>query len=75
MGIQVEKFTTPKKVNIYFFLPEFSAMKTMTWQYHVNESAKGRYNMILGRDLLTYMGLDLKFYEDVIIGSDRTYEG
>ena len=31
--------------------------------------------MILGRDLLTALGLDLKFSEDIIIGGEGPYEG
>ena len=31
--------------------------------------------MILGRDLLTALGMDLKFSEDVIIGGDGPYKG
>ena len=31
--------------------------------------------MILCRDLLTALGLDLKFFENLIIGSEGPYEG
>ena len=31
--------------------------------------------MILGRDLLTALGLDIRFSENIIIGGDGTYEG
>ena len=31
--------------------------------------------MILGRDLLTSLGLDLKFSENIIIGGEGSYEG
>ena len=40
-------------VKIDFTLPELSATKIVTWDCHVNYSATGRYDMILGRDLLT----------------------
>ena len=33
----------------------------MTWECHVNDSAKGRYNIILGKDLILSLGLNLKF--------------
>ena len=65
---QSGKFTTSKKVNIDFFLPEFSAKKIVTWKFHVDESTKGIYDMILSRYLLTTMVLDLKFPDNVIIG-------
>ena len=44
---------TNLEVNIYFTLPELSATKIVTYIYHVDDSAKGRYDIILGRDLLT----------------------
>ena len=47
----------------------------MTWKYYVDESTKGRYNTILGRDLLTALGLDLKFYENVILRGEGPDEG
>ena len=45
--------TTNIKVKIYITLPELSATKIMTWNCHVDESAKGRYDMILGINILT----------------------
>ena len=62
------KFTSSEKVHVDFFLPEFSATKILTWKCHVDKSTIGRYDMILGRDLLTVLGLDLKFSENVIHG-------
>ena len=47
----------------------------MTWKCHVDESTTGRYDMILGRDLLTALGLDIKFYENVILGREGPYKG
>ena len=41
----------------------------------MDESAEGRYDMILGRDLLDDLGLDLKFYERTIIVGGGPYEG
>ena len=37
----------------------------MTYNCRVDDSYKGRYEMILGRDLLTALVLNLKFYEHV----------
>ena len=68
-------FTTSKKVNIYFCLPEFSAAKIVTWKCHVYESTNDRYNIILGRDILIAPGLDLKFSQSIIIGGEGPYEG
>ena len=47
----------------------------MTYKLHVDESAKGRYDMILGRYLLTNLGLNLKFSERVIEAGDGTFKG
>ena len=57
---QAVSITTNIGVKIYFTLPELSATKTVMWNYHVDDSAKGLYAMILGRYLLTYLGLNLK---------------
>ena len=56
-------------------LPAFSATKIVTWKCHVNESTNGRYDMVLGKDLLTTLVLDVKFSDNVKIGSEVTYEG
>ena len=47
-------------------MPALSATNVMTGDCHVDESAKGGYDMILGRDILTELGLNLKFSEHVI---------
>ena len=49
--------------------------KTVTWKCHIDESTTGRYDMILGRDLLTALGLDLKFSENVIRGVEGPHKG
>ena len=41
--------TTNLNIKIYFTLIELSATKTMTWNCHVDEYAKGRYDIILER--------------------------
>ena len=51
--------TTNLKVNIYFTLHELSATKTMTWNCHVGDSSKGRYDLILGRYLLMELRLNI----------------
>ena len=38
--------TTNIKVKIYFNLPEIRATKNVTWNCHVDETAKGRYDII-----------------------------
>ena len=50
---QPVNITTNFKVEIDSILPELSATNFVTWKYHVDESSKDRYDMILGRDILT----------------------
>ena len=49
---QAGNITTNTKVKIDFTLPRFSVKKIVTWNCNANDSAKGRYNMILVRDIL-----------------------
>ena len=50
---QAGKITTNLKVRIDFALPGPSATKIMMQNCHVYDTAKGRYDMIIGRCLLT----------------------
>ena len=43
----------------------------MTYNFHVDESVKVRYDMILVRNILTALGLNIKFSDHVI----EAYEG
>ena len=56
-------FKTNRKVNCQFTLPEFHQGKDITWNMYVDESDKrlNNYDMIIGRDLLTELGIDLMF--------------
>ena len=47
----------------------------MTCKCHVDESAKGRYNMVLGQYLLTELGLNLKFSENIIEANYGPFKG
>ena len=62
-------------MNVDLCLPEFVATKIVTWKFHVARSTNSRYDMILGRDLFTALGLDLKFSENIILGGDETFKG
>ena len=44
------------------------------WKCHVGDSAKDRYDMILGKYLLTKLGLNIKFSEDIIEADDGTFK-
>ena len=54
---------TSKKVNMDFCLPEFSAKNIVMWKCQIYEYNNGRYDMILGRDLLPALGMDIKFFQ------------
>ena len=41
------------KVEVKFTLPKVSVKIVVTWKCHVDESTKGRYDMILGKYVLT----------------------
>ena len=62
-------------MKVDFCLPEFSTTEIATWKFQVDESTNGRYDIILGRKLLTALGLNIKFSESVIIGGEGPYEG
>ena len=51
--------TTNHKVEVDFTLPALSETNVMTWNCHVDDYAKGRYDMILVRDILIELGLNL----------------
>ena len=49
---QARNITTNIKVKVDSTVPAISATNVMTWNCHVDGSAKGRYDMILGQYLL-----------------------
>ena len=48
---QARNIATNLKVKIYFTSPALSATNSVTCVFHVDDSAKGRYDIIIGRDL------------------------
>ena len=68
-------FATNLKVKIYSTSHGFSVTKIVTWVFHADNSAKSRYDMILGRYIFAALGLNLKFSEHVIKGGDGPFEG
>ena len=62
-------------LNFYFTLPACSATNVVTWNCHVDDSDKGRYNKNLGHDLLKYLGLNLKLSEHIIKVDDGPFNG
>ena len=64
--------TTNLKVEIDLSLPKFWETKSLMCNFHVGDSVKGRYDMILGRNLLTVLGLNSKFSTHTIEGDYKT---
>ena len=60
---QAVSITKNLKVKIDLTLPKISATKIVTWNCHVDDSAKGRYDMILGRYILKALGFNVKLSE------------
>jgi hypothetical protein len=62
-------FTTNRKARCEFSLPEFHGGKDITWNMYVDESDSKdcRYDMIMGRDLLNDIGLDLLFSTGMMV--------
>ena len=50
---QAVNITNNIKVKVYFTLPALSMTNVVTWKCHVDDSARGRYDMILGQYILT----------------------
>ena len=73
--MQAGSSTTNLKVKIDFTLPELSATKIVTWNFHVDDYNKGRYGMILGRDLLTALLLSSKCSYHFIEADDGNFKG
>ena len=60
--MQAVNITTNMKLKIDFTLLEFSATKTVKWNFHVGELALGRYIMILFGDLLDLLQLKISTF-------------
>ena len=72
---QARNNTTNLRIKVYFTLPALSATNFVTCNCHVDDSSKGRYGMILGRDLFTKLVLNLKCSEHVIKADDEPFKG
>ena len=63
---QAGEFTTTKKWATKFVLPEFTVNKIIDWNVHVFENKNPMYDLIIGRDLLHELGIDLLFSEGIM---------
>ena len=62
------EMTTTQKCGIQFMMPELSNSQRVTWDsVHVMpDQLKSNYDMIIGRDLLRKLGIQMSFEDDVI---------
>ena len=60
---KVGSFSTSKTCKVTFALPQFHKHREITWKMHVEntDSKKNTYDMIIGRDLMHEMGLNIDF--------------
>ena len=54
------ELSTNKKAKSQFTLPEFHDDKLIEWDFHVTKTL-GAYDIIIGRDLMKFLGIDIKF--------------
>ena len=61
-------FSTTKEVKVKFSLPQFTDSKIITHKFQIDESENTGigYDAIIGRDLLSAMGINLNFKDEVI---------
>ena len=64
--MQAGIINTNLKVKIDFTLPYISATKILVWNFHLDDSARREYYIIVGRDPLTFLELNLKLSYQVI---------
>ena len=55
------EFKTKGRINLAFKLPELSPTAEVRWDVHVHWGTLNSYNMILGWDILTELGINILF--------------
>jgi hypothetical protein len=63
-------FSTLDQMNIIIKFPEISTSKVVTWQAHVDDKASSKeaaYDMIIGVDLMTSIGITVDCEQRCII--------
>jgi len=56
---------TSQKVKAQFTIPELHDDRLIEWNMHVTKSL-GPYDMIIGRDILNFLKIDLRFSDEII---------
>ena len=60
------ELTTQRRVKAQFTLPELQDKRLIEWDLHVADNM-GAHDMILGRDVLSFLKIDIKFSDQVVI--------
>ena len=58
--MQAVNITNHLKIKVDFTLPTIIVKNIVTWTCHLDDSDKGRYNLILVQDMLTELELNIK---------------
>ena len=53
--------TTRHESEIHFTLPEFSDKKIIKWKFNITDSTEVEYDIILGRDIMLQLQMDVSF--------------
>ena len=70
--MQLQKHAGNMTTN-YKVIVDFTLQTLVAWKCHLDESAKGRYYIFLGRDLLTELVLNIKCSKHVIEADDGSF--
>ena len=70
----MDNLTSDYKVKVNFCLPDFSPMKIVKWEWHMDDSVEIRYDMVLDQYPLTMLGLNFKFSKHGIKGGGVLFE-
>ena len=66
-------FQTTKKCKTTFILNEFFESRSIEWNLHVDSTpGPHRYDMIIGRDIMSELGITLNFKEQTMSWDDST---
>ena len=67
-------FSTTQKYKCSFTMPEFHEGRNIEWNVYVDETEGnlGNYDMIIGRDMLETLGIDLLFSQHLMQWDNAT---
>ena len=73
--MEAGNITTNVKAKIDFTLPELSAPNILMYNCHVDDSAKGRYEMVLHKYILKLLGFNIKISLRIIEAKHEPLKG